>query len=252
MFDGKIIVCQSSEVADNTKTIHFCEWSSMSKKSESWTTFSVYAHKYVCYRIESQSVGWRTELSDFGTIQPLYKSVKLLHKTIPVEALSLEPHRSRTICSFLVSSIFGRNTREVFKTTPKRQNHWQFPTFNSRINSGTSPETMKLVRVPEPLKNWYGRIKLSTVPFNQDHLERSVIGTLANAAPESSRCFKIHEHQQDRVQHSVYICLPNGSIRGKSSAASVGITMSSNTSVDIRKCGDLCCKWCCNCSSMQL
>ena len=36
------------------------------------------------------------------------------------------------------------------------------------------------------------------------------------------------------------ICLPNGSIRVKSSAANVGMTMNSKTSDDIRKCGDLC------------
>lgn len=42
------------------------------------------------------------------------------------------------------------------------------------------------------------------------------------------------------MQMDVNICLPNGSIRVKSSAASVGMTMNSKTSDDIRKCGDLC------------
>lgn len=78
----------------------------------------------------------------------------------------------------------------------------------------------------------------------------------ANATPRRTATSKTDFMAQQILENiiimQVNICLPNGSIRGKSSAASVGMTMNNKTSDDIRKCGDLCWRWCCKCSSMQL
>lgn len=51
----------------------------------------------------------------------------------------------------------------------------------------------------------------------------------------------------------IYICLPNGSMRGISSATSDGIIINSITTDVILKCGWYsCCRWCDLCITMQL
>lgn len=228
----------------------------MSEKCKCGATFSVCALKTVC-RIMRRLVGSVVWACNIETVPPPFKRFKLLQWSLC---------RSRTIIvrNFYPSSIcFGQRAslQSGFHSkcvkSPIRQSHWQFPEARSGWRGSNLFECAICFSTLSPSTTSAAAKRQQTPP------SRSVVApkTLSALLPmqrsktvskESFTNSLVRKgHHQCHAMWSI-ICLPNGSIRGKSSAASVGMTMKSSTSDDIRKCGDLCWSWFCKCSSMQL